>query len=94
MFAAETLSYGIKPKISTDTDKRLCCATALQVLIEVSSSESLEVAKKAAQEFLEQFGKAWSAAAAAAGGEEQQLQVSPVRMLTFGSGHVRSIFPR
>jgi hypothetical protein len=65
------------------------------VLVEVSSSESLEVAQKVALEFLEQFGKACStAAAAAAAGEQQQLQVSPVRMLTFGTGHVRSIFPR
>jgi hypothetical protein len=65
--------------------------SALQVLVEVSSSESLEVAQKVALEFLEQFGKACSTAAAA---EQQQLQVSPVRMLTFGTGHVRSIFPR
>ncbi|WIA16309.1 hypothetical protein OEZ86_007801 [Tetradesmus obliquus] len=64
-----------------------------QVLLEVSSSESLEAAQKAALEFLEQYGKACSAAAAAAG-VEQQLQVSPVRMLTLGTGHVRSIFPR
>ncbi|KAF6255538.1 hypothetical protein COO60DRAFT_1702781 [Scenedesmus sp. NREL 46B-D3] len=69
---------------------------AQKVLVEVSSSDSLEVAQKVAHEFLEQFGKAWSTAAAAAAeaGGEQQLQVSPVRMLTFGTGHVRSIFPR
>jgi hypothetical protein len=71
----------------------LLLLSALQVLVEVSSSDSLEVAQKVALEFLEQLGKAWSAAAAAAGGQ-QQLQVSPVRMLTFATGHVRSIFPR
>lgn len=68
-----------------------------QVLVEVSSPESLEVAQKAASEFIERFAdavKAAAAAAAASDGHQQLLQVAPVRLLTQGTGHVRLIFPK
>lgn len=71
--------------------------TSQHILVEVSSPEGLEVAQKAATEFIERFAEAvkgTTAAAAAHNGQQQRLQVAPVRLLTQGTGHVRLIFPK
>jgi hypothetical protein len=70
------------------------------ILVEVSGAESAELVQQAGQAFLEGFSKAAAAEAAAAGGSGGdgggglQLQVAPVRLLTHGTGHVRTIWPR
>ena len=63
------------------------------VLVEVSSSESMELAQEVAVEFLSKFAEAWSKEAVE-GDKTQKLQVAPVRLLTPGTDHVRLVFPK
>ncbi|KAF8065610.1 Lrrc47 [Scenedesmus sp. PABB004] len=77
----------VSPVINSEAT-RIGPAT-VDMLLEVSSGESLEAAQKAAGEYLEGLGQAFTAAAD--GGA--LLSVAPVRMLTHGTGHVRGIWP-
>jgi DNA/RNA-binding domain of Phe-tRNA-synthetase-like protein len=63
------------------------------VLVEVSSSESMELAQEVALEFLSKFAEAWSKEGVE-GGKSQKLQVAPVRLLTPVTDHVRLVFPK
>ena len=86
----------VSPVINADFCK--VTADSRDILIEVSSADSLEVAQKAANEYIDRFAEAYKAAAAGSNEVEQSqgqlLQVAPVRLLTLGTGHVRMIFPK
>jgi phenylalanyl-tRNA synthetase beta chain len=70
-------------------------ADTQDVLLEVSSSKSLELAQDVALAFLEQLGKAVAAEAAGGeGGGSGVMRVTPVRLVTPVTGHVRLVFPR
>jgi phenylalanyl-tRNA synthetase beta subunit len=84
------------PPVINAHDCRVAADTQ-DVLLEVSSSKSLELAQDVALAFLEQLGKAVAVEATAAGGGEggsSMMQVTPVRLVTPGTGHVRLVFPR